>query len=144
MRSGQVVPAAIVAMSLVFNIGCSSSIVPTDEAKAAVQSYWTALKECRWPAAYERLHPEIKAKFKLTAFTKLHERRCKSQGFPQDMEIVAARWSGDDVLVSYILKFAAPDGHGFSRASLPQHVIVRKTGDGWTLLLTQDFLEGRP
>jgi len=142
MRNGQVVSAAIVAMSLVINIGCTSPIVPADEAKATVQSYWTALKEGRWPAAYERLDPEIKAKFKLTAFTKLYERRRRSQGFPQDMEIVTAEWSGDDVRVSYILKFATVDGR---EASLPprlQHVVVRKTGDGWTLLLNHDFLEG--
>jgi hypothetical protein len=143
MRSGQVVSAAIVAMCLVLNIGCTSPIVPADEATAAVQSYWTALKAGQWPAAYERLHPLIKAKFKLAAFTKVHERRRNSQGFPVDLEIVAAKWSGDDVVVSYVLKFATLDGREPSMPPRPQHVIVRKTCDGWTLLLTHDFLEGR-
>ena len=37
MRSGQVVSAASVAISLALNIGCTSQIVPADEAKAGAK-----------------------------------------------------------------------------------------------------------
>jgi hypothetical protein len=114
------------------------------QAAEVVLAHWAALQKGQWKAAYDQLHPDLKAdKRSLKRFTDLHARRLKAKGFPHDIKVVGSESTGDDVVVSFDV-YAVPAGVGEPVAVSPRRrATLRKSGDSWGLM-THDILAVGP
>jgi hypothetical protein len=134
---------------LLCSLGCSGSPAQTGQVAdpkpvEVLSAHWDALQRRDWRAAYDRLHPDLKtARLTLKRFTALHDKRLKSKGFPQDIKIAGSEQTGDDVVVSFDVLYAPPEGGEAVVVPPRRKVTLRKTGSTWGLA-THDMLAVGP
>ena len=93
-------------LMLLCSLGCSGSVGQTQtgepgdpQASDVLLAHWEALHRGDWRAAYDCIHPDLKAAgLTLKRFTALHARRLKMNGAPQSIEIAGSEQTGDDVV----------------------------------------------
>jgi hypothetical protein len=134
--------AVLVLLSL---IGCSGSPGkigdPGDpQACEVLLAHFETLHRRDWRRAYEQIHPELKAAgLTLKRFTSLYDRRLKTKGAPEKIDVTGSEQSGDDVIVSFDV-CAVPDSGGEPVAVSPRRkATLRRSGGSWALL-THDIL----
>jgi hypothetical protein len=115
------------------------------EAAEAMLTHWAALQRRDWKAAYDRLHPDLKtAKLPLKRFADFHARRFKAKGFPHHhIKITGSERVGDDVVLSFDVISAPPDGAEPVAVAPRRKAKLRKSGGSWGLM-THDLLAIRP
>jgi hypothetical protein len=137
------------ALLLVGFPGCSEFSQQTGQSAdprpvEVLSAHWQALKRRDWRAAYERIHPDLKAAgLTLKRFTALHARRLERKGFPEDIRIVGLEQADDDVVVSFDVLHAPSEGAEPIAASPRRKVTLRKSDGRWALT-THDLLAVGP
>jgi hypothetical protein len=103
--------------------GCAGAVAQPDgpvdpEVTAALAAHWEALWRDDWRAAYEQIHPDVKAKgLTLRRFTDLHAGRRYAKGPGMGIKIAGSDRTGDDMTVSFDL-LSIPAG-ALSRSRRP-------------------------
>jgi hypothetical protein len=133
---------------LIGSSGCAGAAAKSEapvepSIAAAMTAHLEALHRGDWRAAFEQIHPDLKAKgLTLKRFTDLHARR--DAKMPRlDIRIAGSDRTGEDVTVRFNLLMFPPEG-GEPVATPPtRRVTLRRAGDSWRLL-TNDLLALMP
>ena len=109
-------------------------------AEAAVGSYFGALVQKDWPAAYAALHPESRKRWDAEQFARLAQHYRKGLGFePEEFQIRSCEEQGSEAMAHVVLQ-----GHsGAKQRTFKDAVAVRRSGTAWGVVLPAHFGEGR-
>ncbi len=113
-------------------VGCGGPSPPAGTgAREAAEAYYDALLRRDWSAAYDRLHPESRARWGLARFTKLAEQVRGNVGFePERVRVRSCEERGDEAVAHVVW---------LGRGRYEDGVTLRRTDGGWGVVLPQNF-----
>jgi hypothetical protein len=118
--------------------GCHGAPAPPSGtgAKEAAQAYYEALVRREWPQAYAALHPDSRRRCPQDLFTSQAQAYRRNLGFePTGVRVRACEERGTEAIAHVLLT-----GHASSQARrYKDGITLRRTGEGWQVLLPQHF-----
>src|SRR5438270_12580529 len=109
-------------------------------AETAVRSYFGALVQKDWAAAYAALHADSRKRCDAEQFAKLAQNYRKGLGFePEEFHVRSCEEQGSEAMAHVVLQ-----GHsGAKQRTFKDAVAVRRSGTAWGVVLPAHFGEGR-
>jgi hypothetical protein len=128
--------ALLVALS--FAVGCRKVMPkPTSDtgARAVTESFFTALINQDWPAAYRCLHPDERERLTIEQFTERAARYRQNLIFTPKGVVIRSCDEHGDMATAYITITARDSRHHQFRDA----IILRRASTGWGVALPPNF-----
>jgi hypothetical protein len=116
---------------------CATAPHVTDTgARQAVQTFFEAVVQRDWMAAYASLHPDSKKRYSLDQFTRAAQNHRKAVGFePEEVHIRSCEEHDTEATAHVVLT-----GHAGGKVHSYKDAVVAKRGDaGWGVVLPHSF-----
>lgn len=131
---------ALAALTLVWVSGCRSGAAADTGARGAVEGYFEAVVRQDWPSAYAVLDPEVQSRWRLEEFSQRAAKYHKGLGIqPETVRVRYCEEHAREATAQVIVRGKAARTHKTHKDA----VVLRKSGDKWSVMLPADFGQSR-